>query len=558
MGKRKIYIKTDLSIPNIEHILDQKGNVVIPSEAIPPPNTVIQFGRNATTVRTFDFSRWYGIGIDSITYSFQKQIERFMAGQDAQIEVSTIIIHCRNLRLFLNYLHLRSNGSGRDITLADIDRELIEDYLDFLATTRVKPASQRIYYSTVKRVISALGRRGLINVVTSGDAATFPRNAFPNVNHQAKSEEPLPKKQRQAFAAAVKQAVMPIWFDEEPLTSDLLVYALLIVALHTGRNTTPLLEMKRNCLHPHPKDNRTFLVLWKRRGHKNSNVTLASDSVDAPLIDTMPTIKINVERLIRRVIDRTETLREEAPIELREQVWLYRSRSSTMKGQVNALTVTKLERVIRKLVTEYGLTDSDGHPLRINISRLRKTFSNRIFELMDSDLAATAIALGNSPQVADRNYLTPGENAKSNWRFMGELLVEELLHRTIGATYHTTPMGSCSDPVNGQYAPKIEGATCINFLNCLRCRHYVVTGEDLYKLFSFYFRVFAEREHMDKRRWAKNYAHIPRLIDDYIVAEGLRRGAFKLTAVNTAREQARAEPHPFWSFDIVSDLEAFA
>lgn len=140
---------------------------------------------------------------------------------------------------------------------------------------------------------------------------------------------------------------------------------------------------------------------------------------------------------------------------------------------------------------------------------------------------------------------------------MGDVMVEELLTHTIGTTYKT-PMGRCSDLVNGQYAPKREGATCINFLNCLRCRNYVVTGDDLHKLFSFYFRVFAEREHMDKRRWQRDYAHIPRLIDNYIVAEGLRRGIFKLAAVETARERARIEPHPFWSFDVVSQLEVFA
>ena len=131
------------------------------------------------------------------------------------------------------------------------------------------------------------------------------------------------------------------------------------------------------------------------------------------------------------------------------------------------------------------------------------------------------------------------------------------MSHTIGATYHT-PTGRCSDPINGQYAPKSEGATCINFLNCLRCRHYVVTGEDLYKLYSFYFRVFAERKHMDKRRWSRDYAHIPRLIDEYIVAEGLRRGCFKLSTVEAAREHARTKPHPFWSYEVSSNLEYFA
>lgn len=98
----------------------------------------------------------------------------------------------------------------------------------------------------------------------------------------------------------------------------------------------------------------------------------------------------------------------------------------------------------------------------------------------------------------------------------------------------------------------------MNFINCLRCKHYAVTGGDLYKLFSFYFRVLAERSRMNKRLWARDYAHIPRLIDHYIIDEGLRRGTFKAAAVEAARKHARTQPHPFWSVDLIKSLEVFA
>jgi hypothetical protein len=92
----------------------------------------------------------------------------------------------------------------------------------------------------------------------------------------------------------------------------------------------------------------------------------------------------------------------------------------------------------------------------------------------------------------------------------------------------------------------------------VRCKHYAVTAEDLYKLFSFYFRVLAERSRMDKRRWARELAHIPRLIDDYIIAEGLRRGTFKPAAVEAAKQHARTQPHPFWSVELIGSLEVFS
>ena len=556
MGKRKVFAKTDLSVPEVEHSYDTTGNVVILPETIPPANSTVRFLRNASTTRSFNFSRWYGVGIDPITYACQRQIERFLAGQDNALTITTVAGYCSNgLRHFLDCCMIRASALGRDLALADVNRDLIDSYLGYLEGLGIVTVSQKTRYSQAKSVLFALGRRGIIPLITLGDSATFPNNPFPNINHKAKGETALSKRERQAFTVALRQAIKPIWTSNVSITSELLVFTLLIVALHTGRNTTPLLEMTRDCLRPHPKDDTVFLVLWKRRGYNTSKVALRKEPQDESLLESTPTVRTNIERLIRRVMVLTEPLDAEAPEDLKGRVWIYRTRDAS---RVTAVTPNTLLEATTRLIARYGLTDSNGEPLRINISRMRKTFGNRIFDLTDSDLATTAAALGNTSLVTDQHYLAPGEDARRNWQFMGEVLVEELLTRTIGATYEDTPMGRCADPKYGQYAPKREGAICMNFMNCLRCKHYAVTAEDMYKLFSFYFRVLAERSRMDKRRWARDYAHIPRLIDYYIIAEGLRRGTFKASAVDAARELARATPHPFWSVDVIDSLEVFA
>lgn len=558
MGKRKVFTKTDLSVPQVEHSIDTAGNVVVLPEAIPPLNTAIKFVRNSTTIRSFDFARWYGAGIDAVTYACQRQIERFLAGQDRAVTVTTAAHYCTTgLRPFLDYCLLRAAAFERDLVLADVNRDLLDGYLRHLTGLGLATISQKNYYTKTKAVLIALGRRGLFPLVPSGDTATCPRNPFPNSNRKVKGETALSKRERQAFTTALHKAIRPIWSDNTLVTSNLLVSALLIVALHTGRNTTPLLEMGRDCLRPHPKDNTVFLVLWKRRGYNTSKVPLRAESDAERLLEYTPSVRMNVERLIRRVMVLTEPLDSDAPDDLKGRVWLYRRRSSELVGEVTSLNAANLDDATSSLVAKYGLEDSDGKPLRINISRLRKTFANRIFELTDGDLAITAAALGNTPQVADRNYLAPGQDARRNWKFMGEVLVQELQTLTIGATYKDTPMGRCADTVYGQFAPQRKDATCMSFMNCLRCTHYAVTAEDLYKLFSFYFRVLGERSRMDKKRWAREYAHIPRLIDQYIVAEGLRRGIFKTATVEAARERARSQPHPFWSVDLIDSLEIF-
>jgi len=556
-GKRKVHTRTDLTIPKVEHHHDVSGEVIVALEAIPPLVTVVSFPYNAAAIRSYDFAEHYGTGIDEITYCCQRQIERFLAKQDAEVEASTVTSYARGVGFFLSYLSLRAAALQRSLTLADVNREMINGYLRHLADARLNRSGQKVRYDQVKAVLQALGRRGLIRVVTAGDERTFPVNPFPNSARNVKGQKPLSRGERQAFTAAVKTAVMPLFQADVEVTGELLAYALLIVALHTGRNTTPLLEMGMDCLRPHPKENTSFLVLWKRRGHNTSKVALREDSPVDRTIESLPGVKLPVVRLIKRAVELAESLQADAEAHLVGRVWLYRSRQKKEYGSVTALTDSTIGLAVRKLVADAGLVDADGKPLKINISRLRKTFANRIFELLDGDLGSTAVALGNTPEVAGRNYMSPDENAKRNWKFLGEVLTQELLSRTLGAT-ERTPAGRCTDPTGGQYAPKTrDGTTCFDFLNCLRCRNYVVTGDDLYRIFSFYWRVLRERERMDARLWERHYAHIPRLIERDVVGAGLERKVFKSADVEAARDRARLDPHPFWQFDSIASLDTF-
>lgn len=558
-GRRKVHTKTDLSVPMVNYRRQADGTAIITPKAMPPAITVVDFGYNASDYRTFDFAPFYGIGIDEITYACQRQVERLLSKQDRELEATTVVgIANRCLPSFLDYLALRATALGRQQRLSDINREVIDGYLCHLAQSKHSIGTQKKLYDGVKTALKALAKRELVQVVAAGDARTFPKNPFPNSARRVKSEKPLSRKERQAFTAAVKTAVMPLFRDGVEVTSELLAYAFLIVALHTGRNTTPLLEMAPDCLRSHPKENTHFLALLKRRGYNASTVVMRSEPTDHHTLELTPAVKWTVARLIQRVIELTTPLRTAAPEHLVNRVWLYQSRSrrTAYSGSIVSLTDTTLAKAIRRLVSDYDLNDASGKPIRINISRLRKTFANRIFELLDGDLGSTAIALGNTPQVAGRNYMSPSEDSLRNWRFMGEVLTQELLARTIGTT-ERTPAGGCSDPTNGQYAPKREGNTCFDFLNCLRCLNYVVTGDDLYKLFSFYWRIVRERNRMDARLWSKHYAHIPRLIERDVIAVGLAKKVFKPTEVNAARERARHDPHPYWRFDSLSSLDVF-
>jgi hypothetical protein len=76
-----------------------------------------------------------------------------------------------------------------------------------------------------------------------------------------------------------------------------------------------------------------------------------------------------------------------------------------------------------------------------------------------------------------------------------------------------------------------------------------VTGDDLYRLFSFYWRVYKERDRMEHDKWQRRYAHIPRLIDRDVIPVGVRKKAFTQEDADAWRARARIDPHPYWTAD---------
>lgn len=543
MNKKKVFPRVDLGVsggrpgPQLNHGpgLGEDGPPAIKRVCFPVKG-------NATSCRSFDFSPWYDQGIDQITLACQRQIERFLSTHDGDLTVATVVASCRSgLRYLLAYLVLYRKKLRRKLSLADIHRTTIDGFVAFLNDGGTKLGTRRSIYSHAKTVLTALGHRGLIQVIEAGPVATFPTKPFPSASLSVQGEQPLPKAQRLALAAALRAEMAPIFTQDTLPTARQLSCAVLVTALYTGRNTTPLLELGHDCLRSHPQDRMRFLFLRKRRGNSVSQAALRGAPDKS---EVLPAIGASALRIIEQVILLTEPYRANARPEHRDRIWLHHARD----GSVISLTNVRLVKETALFVQDSGLRGSDGKPLRVNISRLRKTFINRVNELLDGDVVATAAAAGNTPKIVSMHYLRPGEEAQKNWKFMGRALTQELLDGTVGATAKT-PVGRCTDGMRGEFAPQRDGSLCMSFLDCLRCRNYVVTSDDLHRLFSFYWRVYRERGRMDVRKWERRLAHIPRLIDRDVIAEGLRRKVFKLGDVEAARERARTSPHPFWSGD---------
>lgn len=68
----------------------------------------------------------------------------------------------------------------------------------------------------------------------------------------------------------------------------------------------------------------------------------------------------------------------------------------------------------------------------------------------------------------------------------------------------------------------------------------MVFEDDLWRLFSFYYRILAERPKLVPSQWMKTYGPIIRRIDDDITP------LFPLEKVELAKKRAKTDSHPTW------------
>ena len=102
-----------------------------------------------------------------------------------------------------------------------------------------------------------------------------------------------------------------------------------------------------------------------------------------------------------------------------------------------------------------------------------------------------------------------------------------------------TPVARCKDPKYGHRAPK-NGQYCYKFVNCFGCKSFVVTGDDLYRVYSFYWLIIKERRLIQAKHWSRLYRSVVRIVDDVIAPK------FPEHLVEEIRDRARTDPHPFW------------
>lgn len=522
MKKRK-----DFNQAQLAPVTDQDGVVMTMPvlKSGPPENKVVAFPKNYSTARNYDFTRYYGQGFDAITSAVQQTIDIMLS--ESIVAPSSVSSYCSGgFKYFADYLTICTQALGRNLTLSDVRTELIERYIQHLKMHYSNGAGAKVKYTHIKPILVTMQKMGWL------ERFEFPRNPFPNSNQKMKGQNAFSKAERKRVAHALRVDVNHILEKSEPLTSYELTIFVLAIALRSGMNTTPLLEMTTDSIQEHPlKENRKLLVLYKRRGNATHIQSLRHSSN----VENVQTVLADVAVMVQHIIDKNQSLRAQNGTDL---VFSYRSDSNNNYGETITTSAQTLAHNIPKWVKEKGLKNDNGDPLQVNISRFRKTFENRIWELTGGDPFVTAALSNHTVKVSQAHYLEAPKEAERNFHYMGKVRTEELLVN-VEVVENNTPVSKCSNISNrlDKHGKKIY---CTNFLSCVRCRNMVVTKEDLYRLFSFYWLIVHEREQVGAKRWSRYFAHIIRIIDRDIAPQ------FDEAYVQTIKAEAHVNPHPAW------------
>jgi len=502
---------------------------------LPPAITVVHLPANANTLRNLNFTKYYGSGCDAVVYAAQRALERMtracVESSGKTLSAATIVGYFRTgLSAFLPFCATMAAALERDLRLNDLDRPFIDHFIAYLRQSGDSPSYQSNRYAAAKSVLVAMAKSGWIA------KNLFPRNPFPNSKRLYKGQAALSEPERRSVLRALKTDMRAIIKGNGPLTSEELTVCLMSVAVRTGINPTPAMELLADCLQPHPiKADRYVLVSFKRRGSATHIHSLRRAADIESMVSALP----DVARIIDLIRDRNATPRQASNYP--ELLFVFESRDPTNARGSCRLTNSTLSYFIKAFLDRHQVSDADGKPLRLNVMRLRKTFENRLFTLSGQDPFLTAKLGGHGIKVSNNHYLAAPESAEKDWRLMGEIRTEELLNhgKVAPLPAQNTPVARCRDTVNGELAPK-NGEHCQKFLACFRCRSFVVTADELHRVFSLYWALIRMREKMGASAWKRVYGHIIRIIDQEVTPK------FDTELVRIERQRAKVDPHPFW------------
>lgn len=455
------------------------------------------------------------------------------------------------------------DSKGEAIThLIQVDRTLLDRFRAWMELQSIsigkkqgRPLSLAMKKKTFNYVKALLINRQKRVPEAINHELTFPRNPYPNSNKLIPKREPYSVSEQRRIVAALNKDLRSIHEGGDETLPDLQVLAvhLLVLGLATGRNLQPLLDMRRDALQPHPLPDRDLLITYKRRGW-STHATSVRNVGTPEDCHTLQAIPATVVEHFRFLCEFTSPLTKYAALDHRELVFLWQVPRLSRKGQVVPLKNNNVCNAMKSFLLRHNLMDDRNRPLALNVARMRPTFATELYR-RTRDIRRVQQALGHaSPETTARHYTDAPFEAERDHAMVLEGMVSqftrmEIEGKVLLAADGKIPLQNVKDLLSGGYNTGIarcknpfrdDESVCKKFFTCFRCPNMMVFEDDLWRLFSFYYRLLSERAKLNPSHWLKTYGPIIRRIDADIASQ------FPVQKIAEARTKAQENPHPTW------------
>lgn len=275
----------------------------------------IDLPRNPRNHRQIDHSQYLGLGFDAWAVQSMYVIRALL--QSGNFSVSTLINYSVNgLRFFFSFL--RSGVlTAPPLTPNNLTRRDVERYISWLKIKYPNGLTAKNYYTSFKALLITLANYGFVECDTQ---ELLPLNVFPKNSQGTKDVEPLSLGEMKRLMVALRSDLIAIHKGSfSGNGAEAMSVMLLITAARSGINTTPLLEMSRDALKPHPFiPNMRVINTTKRRGNGAQAKTIRQTS----LVDEYSAIPLDGVAVLNKALEISEPLVELAPDEISSYVWL--------------------------------------------------------------------------------------------------------------------------------------------------------------------------------------------------------------------------------------------
>lgn len=441
---------------------------------------------------------------------------------------------------FIPWLSSYARSKSQELSFSDIDSSLLQAYVDHLKA-KDKYTTAAVKYGAAIRALKACEEIGLVGSI----ASVRPANPFADVGSFSEHAKPYSKRERSLIVAALSDDLRSIRAGSfVGIELEKVAIYFLSMQLRTGFNSGPLVGLGRDALIEHPlRAGYKLLVAYKERAKKEIAVPVQwHKSVDDLVVCTD-----EVSSLYREILELTREWWQRSDIGDRAFI---RPPLRTKNGSQNPvpLTLGDVTGTIRRLTfARHQLIDDAGSILVPSGRRLRATLAERVFQLSGGDPLVVSRVLNNRLSVTNRSYLEYGRDTVLDFSTSIEEFVVKLGRGSESNV--KTPLGACTDPLSGRFAPKDGVTYCERWLQCFKCPNQCITGEreDLWRLYSFYWLLQRKSNLLRRTQFSGLFRFVVRVLDGPLMEK------FGSSA-GLAKERARSDPHPFWALTSADGL----